>query len=45
MHHYTFQINQPTRRNNFSSLLLDVYIQLNTFRASSRSSSRAQQLQ
>ena len=25
---HTFQINQPTRCNNFSSLLLDVYIQL-----------------
>jgi hypothetical protein len=24
----TFQINQPTRCNNFSSLLLDVYAQL-----------------
>ena len=30
------QINQPTRCNNFSSLLLDVYVQLNMFRASSR---------
>ena len=39
------QINQPTRCNNFSSLLLDVYIQLNMFRASSRQSSEAQQLQ
>ena len=42
---FTFQINQPTRRNNFSSLLLDVYVQLNVFRASSRPSSGAQQLQ
>ena len=41
----TFQINQPTRCNNFSSLLLDVYVQLNMFRASSRPSSGAQQLQ
>jgi len=29
------QINQPTRCNNFSSLLLDVYVQLSIFRASS----------
>jgi hypothetical protein len=28
--------NQPTRCNNFSSLLLDVYVQLSVFRASSR---------
>jgi hypothetical protein len=41
----TFQINQPTRCKNFSSLLLDVYVQLNMFRASSRPSSGAQQLQ
>jgi len=34
----TVQINQPTRCNNFSSLLLDVYVRLNMFRASSRSS-------
>jgi len=39
------QINQPTICNNFSSLLLDVYLQLNMFRASSRPSSGAQQLQ
>jgi hypothetical protein len=45
VHHQTFQINQTTRCNNFSSLLLDVYIQLNMFRASSRPSSGAQQLQ
>jgi len=34
VHHHTFQINQPTRCNNFSSLLLDVYsyIQPNMFR-------------
>jgi len=25
VHHHTFQINQATRCNNFSSLLLDVY--------------------
>jgi hypothetical protein len=45
MHHHTFQINQPTRCNNFSSLLLDVYVQLSMFQASSRPSSGAQQLQ
>jgi len=27
------QINQPTRCKNFSSLLLDVYVQFNMFRA------------
>jgi len=27
--HHTITINQPTRRNNFPSLLLDVYVQLN----------------
>jgi len=43
--HHTIQINQPTRCNNFSSLLLVVYVQLNMFRASSRPSSGAQQLQ
>jgi len=43
--HYTsgIQINQLTRCKNFSSLLLDVYVQLNMFRASSRPSSGAQQ--
>jgi hypothetical protein len=45
VHHHTIQINQPTRYKNFSSLLLDVYIQLNTFRASPRPSSGAQQVQ
>jgi hypothetical protein len=38
-------MNQPTRCNNFPSLLLDVYVQLNMFRASSRPSSGAQQMQ
>jgi len=42
---FEFQVNQPTRCNNFSSLLLDVYVQLNMFRASSLPSSGAQQLQ
>jgi hypothetical protein len=36
-----FQLNQPTRCSNFSSLLLDVYIQLNMFWASSCPSSGA----
>ena len=42
-----FPINQSTRCNNFSSLLLDVYsyVELNMFRASSRPSSGAQQMQ
>ena len=38
-------INQPTICNNFFSLLLDVYLRLNMFRASSRPSSGAPQLQ
>jgi hypothetical protein len=42
---FEVQINQPTRCNNLSRLLLDVYLQLNMFRASSRPSSGAQQLQ
>ena len=41
----TLQINQPTRCNSFSNLLLEIYAQLNMFRASSRPSSWAQQLQ
>jgi hypothetical protein len=45
VHHHTIEINHPTRRNNFSILLLDVYLQLNMFQASSRPSSGAQQLQ
>ena len=45
VHHHTVQINQPTRCENPSSLLLDVYLQLNMFRQSSHSSSGAQQLQ
>ena len=45
VHHHTIQINQPTRWKIFSSLLLDVYVQLNMFRASSRPSPGAQQLQ
>jgi len=34
--------NGETRWNSFTSLLLDVYVQLNMFRASSRPSSGAQ---
>jgi len=46
VHHHIIQINQPTRCNNFSSLLLlDVYVQLNMFQASSSTSSGAQQRQ
>jgi len=35
------QINQPTRCNSFTSLLLEVYVWLNMFRASPRPSSEA----
>jgi hypothetical protein len=38
---YVFQINQPTRCNSFTSLLLDVYVWLNMFRAPPRPSSGA----
>jgi hypothetical protein len=38
-------MNQPTRCKNFSSLFPDVYLQLNMYRAFSRPSSGAQQLQ
>ena len=41
MHQHTIQINQPTRYNSFTSLLLDVYVWLNMFRASLRPSSGA----
>jgi hypothetical protein len=42
-HNILFQINQSTRCNNFSSILLDVYtyVQLNMFWVSSRPSSGA----
>jgi hypothetical protein len=33
MHHHMIQINQPTRCSSFISLLLDVYVWLNMFRA------------
>jgi hypothetical protein len=38
-------INQPTRCDNFPSLLLDVYVRPSVFQASSRPSSGAYQLQ
>jgi hypothetical protein len=38
-HHHTNQINQPTRCSSFTSLLLDVYVWLNMFRAPLRPSS------
>jgi len=41
VHHHTIQINQPTRCNSFTSLLLDVYAWLNMFRAPLRPSSGA----
>ena len=41
VHHHTIQINQPTRCNSFTSLLLDVYVWFNTFRAPLRPSSGA----
>jgi len=31
VHHHMIQINQPTRCNSFTSLLLDVYVSLNMF--------------
>jgi len=42
---YISSNKSPTGCNNFSSLLLDVYFQLNMFRASSRPLSGAKQLQ
>jgi hypothetical protein len=39
--HHTIQINQPTRCNSLTSLLLDVYVWLHVFRASPRQSSGA----
>jgi hypothetical protein len=44
-YYHTIQINQPIRCNNFSSILLDVCLQFNMFRASSHPSSGSQQLQ
>jgi hypothetical protein len=31
VHHHTFKINLSTTCNNFSGVLLDVYVQLNMF--------------
>jgi hypothetical protein len=45
VHHHKIRIKQPTRCNSLSGLLLVVLTQLNMFRASSRPSSGAQQLQ
>jgi len=45
VHLHTIPLYRPTIRNNFPSLLLDVYVRLNMFRASSRPSSEAQKLQ
>jgi len=41
LHHHTIQVIQPTGWNSFTSLLLDVYVWLNMFRASPRPSSGA----
>jgi len=41
VHHHTIKINQPTRCNSFTSVLLDVYVWLNMFRAPLRPSSGA----
>ena len=41
VHDHTIQINEPTRCNSFTSLLLDVYVSLNMFRAPPRPSSGA----
>jgi hypothetical protein len=41
MHHHTIQINQPTRWNRFTSLLLDVYVWLNMFQVLLRPLSEA----
>jgi len=38
VHHRTIQMNQPTRCNSFTSLLLDVYVWLNMLRALPRPS-------
>ena len=41
LHHHTIQINQTTKCNNSTSLLLDVYVWLNMFREPLRPSSGA----
>ena len=45
MHHHTIQINHQLDATISPVYYLDVYLQLNMFRASSRPSSGAQQLQ
>jgi hypothetical protein len=45
VHYHTIQINSPNRYNDFSSLLLDVNLQLNIFAGVLTPSSGAQQLQ
>ena len=45
VHHRTFQINRQPDATIFPFYYADVYLQLNMFRASSRPSSGAQQLQ
>jgi len=41
VHCHTIQINQPTRCNSFTSLILDVYVWLNMFQTSPHPSSGA----
>jgi len=41
VHHREIQINQPTRSNSFTSLLLEVYVWLSMFRVPLRPSSGA----
>jgi hypothetical protein len=41
IHYHTIQMNQLTRCNSFTSLLLDVHVWLNMFRSSPRPSSGA----
>jgi len=41
VHHHTIQTIQPRRCNSFTSLLLYIYVWLNTFQASPRPSSGA----
>jgi len=45
LHHYLFQINHQLDATVSPSLLFDIYLQLNMFRASSRPSSGAYKLQ
>jgi hypothetical protein len=41
VHHHTIQMNQPTRCNSFTGLLLDIYVWLNMFQAPLHPSSGA----